>query len=136
MKIITDSAADLPPSDIQEYGITVVPQLIRFPEGEVRSDGIDPDAFYDHLQAMSPRIPTTSQPSPGMFSHLFEELSHDGDEVLAIHISSGLSGTIQSSRLAATQVSNSRIEVIDSLTLSGAQRFQVLAAAAATRAGW
>ncbi|MCL5996466.1 MAG: DegV family protein [Chloroflexi bacterium] len=136
MKIVTDSAADLPLSEVESNQIAVAPLLISFPEGEVRSVDISADEFYNRLEAMSPRIPTTSQPSPGTFLDIYEKLAHAGEEILSIQISSGLSGTFQAARLAASQLSTASVTVFDSLTLSGGLRFQVLAAAAAARAGW
>ena len=136
MKIVTDAAADLLPEEIVELGIAVAPLFINFPEGEIRSTDITPDAFYNRLEAMAPQIPTTAQPSPGIFQELFEQLAKSGDEIMSISISSGLSGTIQSVRLGAQAVTSVPITIVDSMTLSGGERFQVLAAAAAAKAGW
>lgn len=137
MKILTDSAADLPAEELAALGVTVAPLLIQFPEGEVRADEILPDDFYSRLQKMFPRIPTTSQPSAGVFKNLYQKIAETGEEILSIHISSGLSGTIQSARTAAEQLgSEAKITLFDSLTLSGAERFQVLAAAKAAALGW
>ena len=136
MKIVTDSAADLPMEDIKEYGIEVAPLSIQFSEGEIRADEITPDEFYDRLRAMVPKIPTTSQPSAGFFSKIYQKIAAPGDEILSIHISSGLSGTLESARLGAGQVKEILVTPVDSLTLSGGQRFQVLAAALAVKAGW
>lgn len=135
IKIVTDRAADLPREDVEELGIAVAPLFIQFPEGEVDSAELDPDEFYDRLRAMAPEVPTTAQPSPGIFAALYRELGRDADEILSLHISSGLSGTIQSAELAAAQVEVA-VETVDTMTLSGGERFQVLAAAHAVRAGW
>lgn len=136
MKIVTDSAADLPENEIKDLGIEVAPLSIHFPEGEVNSNEITPDEFYDRLRAMVPRVPTTSQPSSGFFAKLYQKFVNTGEEILSVHISSGLSGTLESARLGAEHVKEILITPIDSLTLSGGQRFQVLAAALAARAGW
>lgn len=136
MKIITDCAADLLWDEADELGVAVAPLYIQFPEGELNSADIKPDEFYNRLQEMTPNIPTTAQPSPGIFENLYRKLAEAGEELLSIHISSGLSGTIQSARLGAKQASNAVVTVFDSMTLSGAQRFQVLAAALANKAGW
>ncbi len=136
MQIITDSAADLSPAEIREFGIQVVPLLIQFPEGEVSSSDISPDDFYNRLRAMSPQIPTTSQPSVGTFTHLYQQAADAGREALSIHISSGLSGTFNTAQLAQRQMPEASVTLVDTLTLSCAQRFQVLAAAWAVRAGW
>lgn len=136
MKIVTDCAADLPANEVAANDIIVAPLYINFPEGEVNSADITPDDFYNRLEAMQPVIPTTAQPSAGIFADLYRGLIEKGEEILSIHISSGLSGTIDSARLAAQQFADNLIHIVDSLTLSGGQRFQVLAAAAAIRAGW
>lgn len=136
MQIITDSAADLTAEDIKKWGIRVIPLIIRFPEGEVSSDTISADKFYDRLRAMSPDVPTTSQPSPAAFMELYETASAAGENVLSIHISSGLSGTLNAASLGAQHLHDGSVRVIDTFTLSPAQRFQVLAAAMAVKAGW
>lgn len=136
MKIVTDSAADLAPADFTAFDISVVPLYIQFPEGEIRSEDLTHDEFYNRLEAMRPQIPTTGQPSPGNFSDLYRTLQGDGEDILSIHISSGLSGTVNAARIGATQAREDHIHVVDSLTLSGGLRFQVIAAARAIAAGW
>ena len=135
MKIVTDCAADLLMEEARDLNIVIAPLYIQFPEGEVNSSEISPDDFYDRLEAMSPKIPTTAQPSAGLFKQIYDELSEVGEEVISIHISSGLSGTIQSARLGAAQQSRTVVDIVDTMTLSGGERFQVLAAAIAARAG-
>jgi DegV family protein with EDD domain len=136
MKILTDCAADLPADEAESLGITVAPLFIQFPEGEVNSNDLSPDEFYQRLVDMQPQIPTTAQPSTGIFLELFQKLASNGEEILSIHISSGLSGTINSARLAAEKLKDSSVQIVDSLTLSGGQRYQVLAAARAVKAAW
>jgi DegV family protein with EDD domain len=136
MRIVTDFGADLHPEEAGRYRITVAPIGILFPEGEVRSDEISPDAFYDRLRAMQPHIPMNSlPPSSELFADTYDDLRRSGEPILSIHISSGLSPTFDYACLAASQIDAS-IEVVDTLTVSGAQRFQVLAAAQAAAAGW
>lgn len=134
MKIITDSAADMLPQEISAIGINVVPLLIQFPEGEVHSESLTPDEFYDRLKAMDPEIPTTALPSPGTFAEYYQDAARSDEEILSIHISSGLSGTLDSARLGAQQAGVD-VTFVDTQTLSGGQRFQVLAAALAAKAG-
>ncbi len=136
MKIVTDCAADLLPEERDLWGIVEAPLYIQFPEGEVNSADLTPDEFYDRLEAMRPAIPTTAQPSSGLFAGLYRKLAETSKNILSIHISSGLSGTFNSARLGAEQVKETAINVLDTLTLSGGQRFQVLAAAWAAKAGW
>ncbi|MFN2226651.1 MAG: DegV family protein [Anaerolineae bacterium] len=135
MKIVTDSAADLTAQEARWPDISVAPLFINFPEGEVDARSLSPDEFYRRLEEMHPDIPTTAQPSAGIFADLYRGLGSE-DEILSIHISSGLSGTLNSARLAAGQVAEAAVHVVDSFTLSGGQRFQVLAAVRAARAGW
>ena len=135
MKILTDCAADLQPEEVKQYGITVAPLYIQFPEGEINSDDLTPDQFYDRLEQMAPNVPTTAQPSAGIFADLYRQLVAEKEEVVSIHVSSGLSGTIQSARLGMHNVPDAIIHLVDAMTLSGGQRFQVLAAAIAARAG-
>lgn len=135
MKIVTDSASDMPIDERKELGIAIAPLFIQFPEGEVNSEDISADDFYNRLEAMRPQIPTTAQPSAGIFAELYRKLTDAGEEVISVHISSGLSGTIQSARVGAEQVSNNLIHLVDTMTLSGGERFQVLAAALMARAG-
>jgi fatty acid kinase fatty acid binding subunit len=137
MKIVTDCAADMPAEELQSLGVTQAPLFIQFPEGEVSSADISSDEFYNRLEAMRPNIPTTAQPSSGMFEKLYRTAAEAGKSILSIHISSGLSGTINSAHVGGEQAADSAdVTTWDSMTLSGGERFQVLAAALAARAGW
>jgi len=135
MKIVTDCASDLEKEEAEALDIQIAPLFIQFPEGEVSSNDITPDEFYQRLKKIAPRIPSTSQPSTGIFSNIYKKLVEIGEEVISIHISSGLSGTIESAHSGAAQIPGNLINIVDSLTLSGGERFQVLAAALAARAG-
>ena len=136
MKIVTDCAADLSPQERDALGIVEAPLYIHFPEGEINATEITPDDFYDRLEAMRPAIPTTAQPSAGIFQNLYEKLAETKEQILSIHISSGLSGTINSAMNGAAQLKEKVVSTVDTMTLSGGQRFQVLAAAKAVKAGW
>lgn len=136
MKIVTDCAADLTPEDMEILGITVAPLYISFPEGQVNSDEISRDDFYNRLKSMVPDVPSTAQPAPGVFATIYQKLAEVGEEILSIHISSGLSGTLNAARLGSQQVHGAVVNLVDTFTLSGGQRFQVLAAALAIKAGW
>lgn len=140
MQIVTDSAADLTPEEIVRWNIKVLPLMIGFPNEEVPASAITPDEFYTRLKAMQPKLPTTSQPSVGIVLDAYEEALRRGEDVLSIHVSSGLSGVIAAAKAAAQQIpqreGRSPITIVDTMTLSCAQRFQVLAAAMALKAGW
>ncbi|HJS20185.1 MAG TPA: DegV family protein [Anaerolineales bacterium] len=137
MKIVTDCAADMTTEELEQLEVTQAPLFIQLPEGEVNSAEISADDFYNRLEAMRPAIPTTAQPSSGIFAELYRTLAAADKEIFSIHISSGLSGTINSARDGG-ELANAEANVSywDTLTLSGGERFQVMAAALATKAGW
>lgn len=137
MKIVTDSAADLSNEELEQLGIAQAPLFIQFPEGEVSAADISADDFYNRLEAMRPAIPTTAQPSSGIFAELYRKIAATEKNIFSVHISSGLSGTINSARDGGEQVKGeANVSHWDTLTLSGGERFQVLAAALASKAGW
>jgi DegV family protein with EDD domain len=137
MKIVTDCAADLSAQELEDLDVTQAPLFIHFPEGEVNAVEISADDFYNRLEAMRPVIPTTAQPSSGIFAELYRKLSEKEKEILSIHISSGLSGTINSARDGGEQVKHeAHVSYWDTLSLSGGERFQVMAAALASKANW
>ena len=136
VKIVTDSVADIPEKVVAELGITVIPVLLRFGEETLR-DGIDitTDHFYERL-ASSKVMPTTSVPSLDMFARTYARLAGETDEILAVMLSSKLSGlynaALQSTKLMEGKC---RIEVIDSERAVMAQGFGVIRAARAAKAG-
>jgi DegV family protein with EDD domain len=136
MKIVTDCAADLPIEELETLDIIQAPLYIQFPEGEINATEISADEFYNRLEAMRPAIPSTAQPSSGVFSEIYRKVSDAGRNILSIHISSGLSGTINSARVGAEHIKENVVNIVDTMTLSGGERFQVLAAARAAKAGW
>ena len=136
MKIVTDRAMDLAPSQLQGLELTYAP--LRFTiDGKSYSSGVDmqPDEFYEML-SKTDSFPTTSQPSSGEFAEIYRELAKSGEEILSIHVSSGLSGTMNSARLGAEMVPEAKVTFIDSHTLSCPLGWQVEAAARAVQAGW
>jgi DegV family protein with EDD domain len=136
MKIVTDCAADMRAEELEALDITQAPLYIQFPEGEVNSADLTPDQFYDRLEAMRPAIPTTALPSDGIFASIYRKLAETSKQILSLHISSGLSGTFNSARMGGEQVKEAEVTAVDTMTLSGGERFQVLAAAWATKASW
>lgn len=137
MKIVTDCAAYMLPEELEALGIVQIPLYIQFPQGEISATEIDADDFYNRLEAMRPVIPTTTQPSSGDFEALYRKIAPSDRTILSIHISSGLSGTINSARIGAEHAApEAEVTIWDTLSLSGGQRFQVLAAALANKAGW
>src|SRR5690242_8073292 len=119
VRIVTDSTCDLPRALIEAYGITVVPLTVFFGD-EALLDGVDIDAraFYERLRS-SHALPRTSQPSVELFRTAYEELGTETDEIVSIHISSRLSGTLNAASVAREDVSHTlHIELIDSYNVS------------------
>jgi DegV family protein with EDD domain len=117
VKIVTDSTADLPHAMAKGVGITVVPLNVHFGT-EVYRDGVEilPDEFYQRLTGDS-RLPTTSQPTVGDFLQSYQELSQTTNEIVSVHISAKLSGTLNSANQAKEQFQGDcRIEMVDSFT--------------------
>jgi len=112
--IVTDSTADLLPELAARHSITTVPLTVNL-DGRSYLDGVDITAseFYDKLRSSSTH-PTTSQPSPGQFKEAYERLLEDHQEVVSLHISGKLSGTLDSARQAAELVGGDRVRVVDS----------------------
>lgn len=135
LKILTDTAADLTAADIESLNLTIAPLSIQFPDDSQSVTDISHNEFYARLAANFPQLPTTTLPSPGYFRETFDALTANGDDVLAVHISSGLSGTANAARLIAEKFGG-KVMVVDSKTLSGGLRFQVIAAVRAAKAEW
>ena len=136
VKIVTDSTADLPLSITAELGIAVVPLTVHFGEEEFR-DGVDITAaqFMQRLTTSAVH-PRTSQPSPEAFKEVYSSILAAEDEVVSIHISSKLSGTMNSALLARQQVgAGDKITVIDSRWATMAQGLVVINAAKAANEG-
>lgn len=117
VKIITDSTADFTAAEAAELGIDIVHLRTRFGDEEY-IDGVDitPHQFYEKL-VESDVLPTTSQPSPAEFEAAFASALEEAGEVVAITISSALSGTYQSAVIAA-EAFGGRVRVVDSLSAS------------------
>lgn len=118
IRIIVDSGSDLLPEVAKRYDIQVLPLLANVDGVEYR-DGIDlgRDGFYELLEETG-TFPKTSQVSPHAFAEAFKEARVSGDEVIAITLSSALSGTYQSAKLAQAMVGEDGVYVVDSLSAS------------------
>src|SRR5262245_7774727 len=137
VRIVTDSACDLPEPVCAELGIDVVPLTIRFGEREfVDRKELSVDAFWRELQASSV-LPETAAPSVGAFEETFRRLSDEGaDGIVCINLSARLSATMQSAQVAAKALDGDiPIEIIDSQSASMGIGNLVLHAARRARAG-
>lgn len=133
--IITDSTAYLPNDLVDRHGIIVAPQVLIWGEETFR-DGVDisPTEFYTRLKG-SKTMPSTSQVTPQTFLELFQAQLEQGHQVLAVLISTDLSGTIASAVQARDMLPEASIEIVDSRTTAMAMGFTVLAAARAIESG-
>jgi DegV family protein with EDD domain len=120
VRIVTDSACDLPPALEAEYNIAIVPLTIRFGDQEfVDRRDLSPQEFWTR-SALSPVLPETAAPSPGAFEMAFRQAAAAGAEgVVCINLSSLLSATFAAAELAAKAVADTiPVRVIDSKTLT------------------
>ncbi len=133
--LVTDSTCDLPAEIMDKYQIEVVPLTVHIEE-DTYYDKVDLDnkQFYSMMESASD-LPTTSQPSVGLFMDKYEELARDYDQVISIHLSSALSGTCESARLAAAQIEDLEVEIIDSKSTTTGLGFMVTLAAEMIEAG-
>jgi DegV family protein with EDD domain len=135
IRIVTDSTSDILPEDAQRLEIDVVPLTVRFGDEQFR-DGVDlsPEQFYLRLPT-TPVQPSTSQPTPEQFAEVYRRHVDAGDTVVSIHISSKLSGTLQSASLAAQEFPQGAVRVVDSTTVSAGMQFLVRGALADITSG-
>lgn len=114
--LVTDSTADLDVQFQEKYDVHVIPLKVNFGTEEFLNSDLSGDEFYRRL-AIAKELPKTSQPSPEAFAQLYRRLLEEYQEIISIHISSGLSGTLNSARLAAENLKG-KIHLFDSKTIS------------------
>lgn len=133
VKIVTDSSVTIEPEVVKELNITIVPLSVMI-DGVLYSDADLKEGEFLHLMQQSKNLPKTSQPPVGVFAEVFEELGKDGSQVVAIHMSHALSGTVEAARQGAS-LSSSDVTVIDSSFTDQAMKFQVVEAAKLAKEG-
>jgi DegV family protein with EDD domain len=133
--IVVDGGVDLPPGFARHYGLRMIPLMLSFGQGMLRS-GMDIEApeFYSRLRAHKEQ-PSTSMPSVGDYVALYKEAAEAGLPVLSMHLSSGLSGSYNSAHIAREMLPDLEIHLVDCGTLSAAMGMQVLVAAEMAREG-
>lgn len=134
--VITDSAADIPDTDMERLDIHMVPCRIQFGErGYLDKLSISTAEFYTEL-ARGDHHPTTSQPAPGDFRRQFQYLASHYPDVISINLTSGASGTYEAARSAASRTAAAgKVHVIDSMNASMGQGLLVVLAAECAAAG-
>ena len=108
--VVTDSTADIAPAMAAERGITVVPLTVTIGDESFVDGALSQQEFFDRMNAAE-RLPTTSQPAAGAFAEVYERALETVDQVVSVHISSKLSGTIESAFTAAEQFAG-RVHVV------------------------
>ena len=125
IRIITDSAADFEPEELEQLHITSIPLPVRFGQQEYQENiDLTKNGFYDLLLS-SEEHPKTSQASPQILLDLFEQADRAGDEAIYFSLSSALSGTYQSACMTRNLADSDHCHVVDSLNATGGQRLIV-----------
>lgn len=126
--IVTDSTCDLSKEEIEKLGIHIVPLTIQM-GNHTYTDGVDifPDEFLEKMGELN-ELPKSSQPAPGRFVELYDELGKDGSKIISIHMTGGMSGTVDSARQAA-EITESDVVVVDSRYIAWGLAFQLREAA-------
>ena len=138
--VVTDTTHYLPRELVERHELHEVSLYLNWNGKTQRESEItDYDAFYDELRSAS-RLPGTSQPSVGDFLEVYEPLLDAGRDIVSVHISGGISGTVRAAEqareaLVERGVAGDRIRVVDSLTGCAAQGLIAIAAANAAREG-
>lgn len=134
LKIVTDSSCTMEPQVCEELGIYVMPLSVMI-DGVVYADdeNLSGDSFME-MMAKAKDLPKTSQPPIGHFVELYDELGRDGSEILSIHMTKGLSGTVEAAR-QASNLSKAKVTVVDSDTTDQGLSFQVICAARLAQSG-
>ena len=134
--IVTDSSADLSDTVLDRHRITLVPLQVLFGDETFR-DRVElrPEEFYRRLRAAKD-LPTTSQPTPGEFVRVFRDVLQEADEIVAVLLSAGLSGTYQSAQAALRSGSLGRVHLVDSASASLGVGLLALRGAELAESGW
>ena len=133
IKIVTDSSVTIEPEVAKELDITIVPLSVMV-DGVVYSDADLEEGEFLRLMQSSRNLPKTSQPPVGVFADVFEQLAEDGVQIISIHMSHALSGTVEAARQGAT-LTNADVTVVDSSFTDQAMKFQVTEAAKLAKEG-
>ena len=133
LAIVTDSVSDISPKIAKELDIKVVPLTVIFGT-EQFLDGIELSnaEFFKKLET-DPNHPSTSQPSPEAFVKTYEKLLKEGYEILSVHVSAKLSGTINSAEQAIKAIGTNKIKIVDTGSASMAQGLVAMSAARAAK---
>jgi DegV family protein with EDD domain len=139
--VVSDTTHYLPQDVVERHGLSLVSLYVNWDgRTERESDMPSYDAFYEHLRASDGDLPSTSQPSVGDFLAAYEPLIERGDDIVSIHLSGGISGTVRSAEqardaLVERGVDPGRILVLDSRTGAAGHGLMAIAADNAAKGG-
>ena len=133
IKVVTDSSITIEPELAKDLNITIVPLTVMI-DGVVYSDSNLKEGEFLQLMKSSKNLPKTSQPPVGVFAEVFEDLSAEDVQIISIHMSHALSGTVEAARQGAT-LAKADVTVVDSYFTDQAMKFQVVEAAKMAKAG-
>lgn len=134
--IVADSASDLPDAVLDRHGISLVPlQVIFGNETFLDRVQLKPDEFYRRMRT-APQLPSTSQPTVADFVRVFREARHEAEEVVAVLVSSGLSGTFNSGAAALKAGGLTNVRLVDSKSASLGSGMLALRGAELAAQGW
>ena len=133
IKVVTDSSITIEPELAKDLDITIVPLTVMI-DGVVYSDSNSKEGEFLQLMKSSKNLPKTSQPPVGVFAEIFEDLSAEDVQIISIHMSHALSGTVEAARQGAT-LAKADVTVVDSSFTDQAMKFQVVEAAKMAKAG-
>jgi DegV family protein with EDD domain len=134
IKIVTDSTMDMTKEQADQIGVVVVPLSVTI-NGETYLDRVEiqPAEFMETMKGLK-ELPKSSQPSAGTFLEVYDTLGEEGYEVISIHMTGKMSGTVRSAESAA-QMTKTKVSVVDSEFISIALQFQVREAAEMAKQG-
>ncbi len=138
LRIVTDSAGDMPMDWRQKYDVHFVPVNIHFgTEQFLHGVDIDDEAYYKRIETVTDKtFPKTSQPNPAQFEQVFRKVAQKGDTILCINVTGKLSKTVESAQSAARNVKDDfNVVVFDSLCGSTGMGYMCREAREMDRAG-
>lgn len=118
-KILTDTTSGLSLENTENLGIHLVPQIVNFGEESYRDDTeLDAATFLQKLRA-SEELPKTAAPPPVLYDPIFSEVSQTGEDVICLHPSAKISGTVRSATAAKANYPDANIHVVDTQIIAG-----------------
>ena len=128
-KILTDTTSGLSLAEAEELGIYLVPQIVNFGEESYRDDTeLDTVTFLQKLRAAQ-ELPKTAAPPPALYDPFFSEIAQTGEDIICLHPSAKLSGTVRSATVAKQNFPDANIHIVDTQVIAGPLATLVLLAA-------